>query len=102
MLLKAVLQRIGIGLVTLFVVSVLLFIATSIIPGDVAQIMLGQMATPESLEALRKNLGYDQPAFIRYFMWLGNLLTGDLGNSKAGSVFGAGGFSFLADVKRSK
>jgi peptide/nickel transport system permease protein len=49
------------------------------------------MATPESLAALRAKLGLDQPAHIRYFLWLGDLLTGDLGISKAGSGFGTVG-----------
>ena len=46
MMMRMVLQRIGIGIVTLFVVSVIVFLATSILPGDVAQIILGQSATP--------------------------------------------------------
>ena len=66
--------------------SVLVFVGTNILPGDVAQIILGQMATPETLAALRAKLGLDQPAHIRYFHWLGNLLTGDLGVSKAGGA----------------
>ena len=69
-------------------VSILIFIGTSILPGDVAQIILGQMATPESLAALREKLGINQPAHIRYFMWLGDFVTGDLGISKAGSGMG--------------
>ena len=88
MMRRALLHRTGVGIATLFVVSVLIFVGTSVLPGDVAQIILGQMATPESLAALRAKLGLDQPAHVRYFLWLGNLLTGDLGISKAGS--GAG------------
>lgn len=88
MLLQAIARRTVVGIATLFVVSILIFIGTSVLPGDVANIILGQMATPESLAALREKLGLDQPAYARYFFWLGNLLTGDLGISKAGS--GAG------------
>ncbi|MGI9303138.1 MAG: ABC transporter permease [Gammaproteobacteria bacterium] len=88
MLLRAILRRTAIGVATLFVVSILIFLGTSVLPGDVANIILGQMATPESLAALRAKLGLDQPAYARYFFWLGNLMTGDLGISKAGS--GAG------------
>ena len=88
MMLQAILRRTGISVATLFVVSILIFVGTSILPGDVAEIILGQMATPESLAALRTKLGIDQPPHIRYFMWLGNLLSGDLGISKAGSGFG--------------
>ena len=87
-LLNAILRRTGLGIATLFVVSVLIFIGTSILPGDVANIILGQMATPESLAALRAKLGLDEPAHIRYWIWLSDLLTGELGFSKAGA--GAG------------
>ena len=88
MLLQAILRRTVVGIGTLLVVSVLIFIGTSVLPGDVANIILGQMATPESLATLRAKLGLDQPAYVRYFIWLTDLLTGDLGFSKAGA--GAG------------
>ena len=88
MLRRAIIQRALVGVLTVFVVSILIFIGTSILPGDVAQIILGQMATPESLAALREKLGINQPAHIRYFMWLGDFVTGDLGISKAGSGMG--------------
>ena len=81
---KVILRRTAAGVATLLLVSILVFIGTSVLPGDVAQILLGQMATPETLAALRAKLGLDQPAYIRYFQWLGDLLTGDLGISKAG------------------
>jgi peptide/nickel transport system permease protein len=86
MMMRMVLQRLGIGIVTLFVVSVIVFLITSILPGDVAQIILGQSATPETLAALREKLGMDQPGYVRYFSWLGNMITGDLGISKAGGA----------------
>ena len=86
MMMRMVLQRLGIGLATLFVVSVIVFLITSILPGDVASIILGQSATPETLAALRAQLGMDQPSYIRYFSWLGNMMTGDLGISKAGGA----------------
>ncbi|TIN32268.1 MAG: ABC transporter permease, partial [Mesorhizobium sp.] len=54
---------------------------TQILPGDVAQAILGQSATPESLANLREQLGLNQPAYIRYFHWLGGVLTGDLGTA---------------------
>ena len=91
MLLWAILQRTAVGLMTLFVVSILIFLGTAILPGDVANIILGQMATPESLAALREKLGLDQPAHGRYFIWLTDLLTGDLGYSKAGAGAGTVG-----------
>jgi peptide/nickel transport system permease protein len=83
---RMVIQRILIGFVTLWVVSVLVFVMTSLLPGDVAQIVLGQSATPESLAAYRAERGLDQPLIFQYFGWLGNLLTGDLGTSKAGGA----------------
>ncbi len=81
-----IIRRILIGFVTLWVVSLLVFFGLNVIPGDVAQIVLGQSATPESLAALRKKLGLDQPLYIQYFIWLGNLLTGDMGISSAGGA----------------
>jgi len=63
---------------------VLVFIMTSLLPGDVAQIVLGQAATPESLAAYRAERGLDQSLVIQYFSWLGNMVSGDLGMSKAG------------------
>ncbi len=86
MMLQMVIRRLGIGLVTLWVVSVLVFAGTNILPGDVAQIILGQSATPETLAALRAELGLDQPAYIRYWGWVGDMFTGDLGTSKAGGA----------------
>ena len=86
MMTQMVLRRIIIGFGTLLVVSVIVFLATSILPGDVAQILLGQSATPETLAAMRKQLGLDQPGYVRYFSWLGDMLTGDLGISKAGGA----------------
>ncbi len=81
-----ILRRIGIGLVTLWVVSVLVFVGTEILPGDVAEIILGQNATTDTLAALRSELGLDKPALVRYFGWLGDMVTGDLGVSKAGGA----------------
>jgi len=81
-----VLKRIGIGVKTLLVVSVLVFAGTEILPGDVAEIVLGQAATPENLAKLRAELGLDKPAVVRYFEWLGDMITFDLGVSKAGGT----------------
>ena len=86
MMMQMVLRRIGIGIVLLWVVSVLIFALTQVLPGDAAQIRLGQDATPESLAALRKQLGLDRPWYIQYFSWIGNLFTGDLGISAAGGA----------------
>ena len=83
MMWRMVLRRIGIGIVTLWVVSLLMFAGTEILPGDVAQIMLGQEATPENLAALREALGLNKPAWVRYFEWLGDMARFDLGMSLA-------------------
>ena len=64
------LQRVGLGLVLLLAVSVLIFLGTEALPGDVAQAILGQSATPESLANLREQLGLNVPATTRYFNWL--------------------------------
>ncbi|MER9230659.1 ABC transporter permease [Mesorhizobium sp. M0622] len=78
---KLVAQRIALGIVLLLAVSVLIFAGTQILPGDVAQAILGQSATPESLANLREQLGLNDPAYIRYFRWLGGVLTGNLGTA---------------------
>ncbi|MER8428943.1 ABC transporter permease [Mesorhizobium caraganae] len=80
-ILKLIAQRVALGVVLLLAVSVLIFAGTQILPGDVAQAILGQSATPESLANLREQLGLNQPAYIRYFHWLGGALTGDLGTA---------------------
>lgn len=86
MMWQLVLRRMGIGLVLIWVVSVLIFALTQVLPGDAAQIRLGQQATPESLAALRKTMGLDKPWYIQYFSWIGNMLTGDMGISAAGGA----------------
>ena len=78
-ILKLLLQRIGIGLLLLLAVSALIFIGTEMLPGDVAQAILGQSATPVSLENLRQEMGLNEPALTRYFTWLWGILHGDLG-----------------------
>ena len=80
-ILKLVVQRIALGLLLLLAVSVLIFAGTQILPGDVAQSILGQSATPESLANLRAELGLNDPAYVRYFRWLGGILQGDLGKA---------------------
>ena len=83
---KMILRRIGIGIATLWIVSILIFVGTQILPGDVAEIMLGQSATPETLAQLRLELGLDKPAAARYISWLGDMAAGDLGISKSGGA----------------
>ncbi len=86
---RMIAQRLLLGLLTLFVVSILIFLAVNALPGDFAQAILGQSATPEAVEAIRRGLGLDQPLVTRYFQWLWRLLHGDLGVSFAQANFAA-------------
>jgi peptide/nickel transport system permease protein len=74
------------GVVTLWVVSLLIFAATEILPGDVAEAILGQNATPEAVSALRRQMGLDRPAHVRYGEWLLNMVEGDFGISLASNM----------------
>lgn len=67
--------------ITLFIASIIIFTLTEIMPGDVAQMILGQYATPEALEGLRAQLGLDKPAVVRYGEWIWEVMHGDLGTS---------------------
>lgn len=82
-LLKMVLQRIALGIGTLFIISLIIFSAIEMLPGDIAQEILGQAATPETVEAFRRQLGIDKPPVERYISWLGGVLQGDFGRSLA-------------------
>jgi peptide/nickel transport system permease protein len=73
--------RVGHAVLTLLAISLLVFVGTNLLPGDVADALLGQAATPEATAALRAALHLNEPAPVRYLHWLGNLLTGDLGHS---------------------
>ncbi|MDR3374681.1 MAG: ABC transporter permease [Ancalomicrobiaceae bacterium] len=78
-MLKLIATRAILGLATLFAVSVLIFVCTQFLPGDVAAAVLQQSATKETLAAFRRELGLDVPAYIRFFDWLWRALHGDLG-----------------------
>lgn len=80
---KLILRRLALALLTLWLVSLLVFAATLALPGDAAQAILGREATPERLAALRDQLHLDEPVVTQYLKWLGGILTGDLGNSAA-------------------
>lgn len=75
--------RLGLGLFTLILISLLIFLAIGLLPGDIAQQVLGQSATPETVAAFRRELGLDQPLTWRYLTWIGGILTGDFGHSLA-------------------
>ena len=81
---KTVVKRLMLGVLTLFVVSIVIFSSISLLPGDFTQSVLGQSATTETVAAFRKELGLDRPAPIRYFDWIVNISSGDLGTSFSG------------------
>ncbi|CDX12434.1 ABC transporter permease [Mesorhizobium sp. M2C.T.Ca.TU.002.02.1.1] len=85
-ILRLVAQRILLGLVLLLAVSVLIFAGTQILPGDVAQAILGQSATPEALANLREQLGLNDPAWLRYVHWLWGILHGDFGTAQSSGL----------------
>ncbi|WP_241649968.1 ABC transporter permease [Rosenbergiella collisarenosi] len=74
-------RRIGTGILTLVIVSMVVFFITSLLPGDAAQMILGQNATAETVAALRHELGLDQPLLVRYYSWFLNMITGQFGTS---------------------
>lgn len=80
-ILKLVAQRVALGLLLLLAVSAVIFLGVEALPGDTAQAILGQSATPQALANLREKMGLDQPALYRYFHWLGGVMTGDLGKA---------------------
>ena len=85
-MLQLIARRIGAGVLTLLIVSAVVFFITSLLPGDAAQLMLGQNATPETVAALRAQLGLDKPLVVRYFLWLWGMLHGDFGTSFANNL----------------
>ena len=80
-MLNLLMRRLALGVMTLWVVSVIIFAGTEILPGDVATAILGQTATEENTAAIREQLGLNRPPQERYVEWLGNFLQGDLGMS---------------------
>lgn len=78
-----ILRRVGAGFLTLLIVSAAVFFITAMLPGDAAQMILGQNATPETVAALREQLGLNQPLLTRYLSWLYGLIQGDFGISYA-------------------
>ncbi|TPK73600.1 ABC transporter permease [Mesorhizobium sp. B2-4-15] len=96
-----IIKRLGLGLLTMLVVSILIFFAVELLPGDSAQAALGQMATGETVAAMRKQMGLDVPAIVRYFYWLQDFVHGDFGTSMishtsvAGAILGRFANSFF-------
>ena len=85
--LTIILQRLALGVITLLIVSIVIFTAVNLLPGDFAQSILGQGATPEAVKSIREDLGLDQGPVVRYLGWLSGMLTGDLGTSFAQLMF---------------
>lgn len=85
-LLTLIVRRLASGLLTLFLVALVVFIVSGLLPGDAAQEMLGQSATPEAVAALRQQMGLDQPASIRFVRWVAGLLGGDPGFSMVANM----------------
>jgi len=78
-ILLLVAKRLGLGVLTLLAVSIIIFAAIEALPGDFAQEILGQGATPEAIAAIRRDLGLDQSPIVRYFGWLGGGIVGGFG-----------------------
>ena len=100
---KLIAKRLLTGLLTLWVVTVIIFGAIELLPGDIATEKLGQAATEESLAAFREKYDLNRPLLTRYFSWLGGAVTGDFGVSLANQrpiadviVHRAGNTFFLA------
>ncbi|MCY3982420.1 MAG: ABC transporter permease [Roseovarius sp.] len=74
-------QRFGLGLIILLAISIIIFFMVELLPGDIAQAVLGQSATEDNLAALRKEMGLDKPAVVRYLAWLKDAVLFDFGNS---------------------
>lgn len=85
-LLYLVAGRLLAALLTLLIVSFTVFFTTALLPGDVAEILLGQAATPEAVAGLRTAMHLDEPAILRFFRWLGGLAVGDFGVSYANNM----------------
>ena len=85
--LTIILQRLALGLLTLLIVSIVIFVAVNLLPGDFAESILGQGATPEAVASIREDLGLNEPLVSRYFQWLGGAVQGDLGTSFAQANF---------------
>ncbi len=75
------LNRIGLLLLTLVLISIVTFVITNILPGDVATMILGTRSSPEKLAALQNTLGLNDPLVVQYGRWIWGLLQGDLGSS---------------------
>jgi peptide/nickel transport system permease protein len=74
-------KRVGLGLITLFILSLIVFFAAQVLPGDPARAILGPLAAPSAVKALSHQLGTDKPVISQYGTWLSHLVSGNLGTS---------------------
>jgi len=88
---KTVLQRLGLGVLTLFVVSIIIFATIEMLPGDFARSILGQSATPDTVAAFQRQIGLDRSPVERYVRWIGGVVQGDFGISFASAGALGGG-----------
>src|SRR3954447_21338043 len=80
---KLIIRRLALGVLTLFLISLVVFAAVIALPGDAATAILGKEATPDRVAALREQLHLNDSVVSQYLQWLGGILTFDLGNSVA-------------------
>jgi peptide/nickel transport system permease protein len=80
---RYLLRRVGLGLVTLWILSLIVFFAGAVLPGDPGRAILGPLAAPSAVRALDHQLGVDRPLSVQYLGWLGGLLHGNMGTSYA-------------------
>jgi peptide/nickel transport system permease protein len=78
---RFLLRRVGLALITLFLLSIIVFLMANVLPGDVGRRILGPFADPRAVAALNHQLGVDRPLVVQYLSWLGGALHGDFGNS---------------------
>ena len=83
---STIMQRLGLGALTLFIVSVVIFCLVLALPGDFAKAILGQAATPETVAAFQKEIGLDKPPIERYANWVAGAVQGDFGSSYTSRV----------------
>lgn len=89
-ILRTILQRLGLGIATLLVVSIIISLTIEMLPGDFARAILGQSATPETVAAFQREVGLDRHPVARYLDWIAGVVRGDFGESyaSAGSLAG--------------
>src|SRR6186997_1981099 len=80
---RFLLRRLGLAILTLFLLSIIVFVGTHVLPGDVGRRILGPFADPRAVAQLNQELGTDRPLIVQYWSWVSGLLTGNLGTSLA-------------------